>query len=150
MTWIDLQSPTLKQHLNNWCLVRGARKVASIDDFDEYIQSIDPSFLATVGANKKRECVFMSLGANTSVLFPGCTKGLRFSDVNPLPVRLGLTRLLQEVFVNRQPGSRRSRYRQNDIEGFYEQLLLPFVDKDFDVRLFAIIADGYLVQSGAA
>lgn len=149
MAWVDLQSPALKQHLNNWCLVRGARRVAGIDSFDEYIRSIDPNFLATIGANKKRECVFTSLGANISVLFPGCTKGLRFSDVNPLPVRLGLTRLLQEVFVDRQPGSRRSTYRQNDAMSFYEQLFLPFVDKDFDVRLIAIIADGYSVQGSA-
>ena len=149
MAWVDLQSPALRQHLSHWCVFRGARRVASIDAFDEFIRSLDPTFLATIGASKKRECVFTSVGANIAVLFPGCTKGMRFSDVNPLPVRLGLTRLLQEVFVDRQPGSRRSTYRQQYAESYYEQLFLPFVDKDFDVRFIAIVADGYSVQRGA-
>lgn len=150
MSWLELASPALLQHLNSWSRARGVRKSASVDTFEECVATMPSDFLAIISVSDARECVFSFIGNKISVLFPGCESGMKLSDVSPLPVRLGMLRPIQEVLVSRQPLSRRSTYQKVDAESFYEQLILPFVDKNFNVRRLAVVADGYTLRKMAA
>ena len=147
MSWLDLASPALQKDMRLWCDVRSSRRTPPVESFDQFISQVDPNFLVTVAANKKRECVFVSIGSFCSEMFPGCVVGMRFSKISPLPTRLGISRFFQEVMVSRMPASRRGSCPKGESNFFYEQLFLPFTDKDFDVARIAVIADGYASKS---
>ena len=135
--------------MNRWCDFRGPRKVAHASSFSEFVASVPLDYLAAVSVTKQRECQFITIGKIISALFPGCTNGMTFSEISPLPARIQLSRQMLEVLTSRQPASRRSTYRHGGSEDYYEQIILPFIDNDFDVRRIAIIADGYSVQRTA-
>jgi len=143
MSWIELLSPSLPSYLNTWAALRGAGKVPVLNSFPEFMKTVSADFVVVVGVSEKRECAFLQVGPNLAALYPGCESGTRFTDLNPVTLRLTISRPINEVITTRQPAARRSTYRVSDAESFYEQLYLPFVDKNFEVRRITIIADGY-------
>jgi len=103
MNWLELASPSLRAHHNNWCQLRGPKKVAHIIDFGTFMKSVPANFAATVHVSEKRECAFQSVGENLAALYPGCYDGTKLSELTPLPVRLAISRSLLEVVTSRQP-----------------------------------------------
>lgn len=143
MSWIETLSPNLPSYLNAWINLRGSRKVPSLDSFPELMNAVVLDFAAVVEVSQKRECTFLHVGQNLAVLYPGCEKGSRFSELTPVTLRLNISRPINEVITTRQPTTRRSSYRVADSDTFYEQLFLPFTDKNFEVRKIVIVGDGY-------
>ncbi len=150
MTWIETLSPSLPRYLYAWANMRGARKVPLLDSFPELMEMVSPDFSAIVDVSEKRECTFFHVGQNLAAPYPGCKTGTRFANLNPVTLRLTISRPINEVITTRQPTTRRSTYRISDHETFFEQLYLPFVDKNFEVRRIAIIGDGYSLTGSAA
>jgi hypothetical protein len=143
MSWIETLSPNLPSYLNAWINLRGSRKVPSLESCPELMKTVVLDFAAIVDVSEKRECTFLHVGQNVEVLYPGCERGSRFSNLNPVTLRLTISRPINEVITTRQPLTRRSSYRVADSDAFYEQLFLPFVDKNFEVRKIVIVGDGY-------
>ena len=143
MTWTDLLSPSLPYYLNAWGNFRGPRKVPSVSAFPDFMKTVATDFVAIVDVSGKRECTFLLVGRGMTTLYPDCHNVTRFADLKPVTLRLTISRPIFEVITTRQPATRRSTYRVSDNETLYEQLYLPFVDKNFEVRRIIIIADGH-------
>ena len=150
MSWIETLSPSRPRYLDAWAELRGGKKVPSLDALPELMKLVSPEFTAVVDVSEKRECKFLHVGQNMTALYPGCGNGSRFADVDPLTLRLTVSRPIGEVITTRQPGTRRSTYRVADNDSFFEQLYLPFVDKNFEVRRIVIVADGYSLGRSVA
>ncbi len=142
MNWIETLSPSLPRYLDAWVNLRGARKVPPLDQFPEFMKMTALDFTAVIGISEDRECTFSHVGSSIVVLYPGCEKGTRFASLSPVTLRLTSSRPINEVITTRQPTTRRSTYRISDSETFFEQLHLPFVDKNSKVRRVAIVGDG--------
>ena len=149
MSWIETLSPSLPHYLNAWAKLRGSRKVPALDSFPELMKIASPDFAAVVDVSEKRECMFLHVGKNVEALYPGCGKGTRFANLNPVTLRLAISRPINEVITTRQPATRRSTYRIGEDDNFFEQLYLPFIDKNFEVRRIIIIADGHSLARSA-
>ena len=150
MSWLELLSPNLRGALDSWCHFRGPRKVPHTDFFAEFCKTVAIDFLAVVSVSEKRLCKFVSIGPNIAPLYPGCVPGMTFANISPVTTRLLISKPINEVITSRQPSSRRSTYRLQDGDSFYEQAFLPFVDKNFEVRLMAIVSDGYVLKREVA
>lgn len=143
MSWLDLTSPSLQVHHKSWCALRGSRKVPHVTDYVTYVKTVPADFSASIIASEKRECTFKTIGENITPIFPGCIPGMPFSKIVPLPFRLSISGLFAEVIKGREPIVRRGAHGNGEFERFYEQIILPFIDARFDVRIILVLADGY-------
>jgi hypothetical protein len=148
MTWIAPPSPSLQHQLDAWAALRGPRRVPSLSSLAEFVGTISPEFVVIIDVSEKRECAFLYVGKIMEALYPGCHKGKAFTDLKPLTRRLEISRPINEVITSRVPATRRSSLSAPDGEMFFEQMYLPFVDKNFEVRRIVIIGDSYsLIRS---
>jgi hypothetical protein len=148
MSWLAPPSPSLQQPLETWATLRGPRKVPSLNSMAEFLKTISMEFVVIIEVSEKRECSFLYVGKIMEALYPGCQKGKAFTDLKPLTRRLEISRPINEVIASRVPATRRSSLPAPDGESFFEQLYLPFVDKNFEVRRLVVIGDSYsLIRS---
>ena len=146
MKWLDLVSSDLKKYHQTWVAIRGSRKAPHVKDFNKYVELIPEEISATIiVSDQSKDCVFRSIGSNIAPIYPSCDVGMRFSQINPLPERARVFLPYKEVIISREPEATRGTAKSLQANFVYEQLLLPFIDDRFNVKVIDTVVDGHLV-----
>lgn len=134
------------QGTSNWCGFRERSFLPHLSHYNAFVTSVrDETSLSVIFPSQKEPPQFRAVGSEIQTVYPALRDGLSFASLEPITLRTTLTMPFHEVRTSRQPDCRRGTTGHRVGGLGFEELLLPFGDDHFQVRLIHALfafADG--------
>lgn len=139
MSWLEIDSPTLKHHHLSWVGLRGLSLLPGMATYKNFTEIVPTNFSASLILPADNSSpVWGHVGNVLEGHLPQCRPGLRVEAMPSESWRASVLSPILKVAATRQPDCRRGQFGQNKVR--FERLLLPFADT-LRVRVVHIIYD---------